>query len=167
MWAEAAAAERDGESIELPQEMWGVAETVQNQSLEEEPWVEVIADALGEFVGKIRATDIWKILDVDPKARTPGGDNRMGAAMRELGWERKQRRYGGDPEWSYIKGGSDRQIYATRDPETRRCWVYQANVSRDVSDPAAVTQRVHERPVTEEGLLLLYSTDEGAEVPQF
>ena len=24
--------------------------------------------------------------------------------MRELGWERSKRRFGGNPEWSYVKG---------------------------------------------------------------
>jgi hypothetical protein len=41
----------------------------------------------------------------------------MGAAMRELGWERKQRRYGHGPEWGYVKGRSEREIIAVREED--------------------------------------------------
>jgi predicted P-loop ATPase len=54
LWAEAAAAEAQGESIRLPKELWAVAEAVQGESLEEEPWVEVLDTALGQLEGKIR-----------------------------------------------------------------------------------------------------------------
>jgi predicted P-loop ATPase len=121
LWAEAVAAEKNGESIRLPPDLWTVAETVQDESLEEEPWVEVIAMALDDLDGKIRAADVWIILDVDAARRTPDADNRMGFAMRELGWTRKQRRYGGHPEWSYIKGAGEEQhvqITANRQTDT-------------------------------------------------
>ena len=115
LWAEAAEAEAQGESIRLPQELWAVAETVQNESLEEEPWVDVIKQALSVWEGKIRSADVWKILDIDPRLRTPESDNRMGRAMRELGWARKQRRYGHDPEWSYVKGTGEKPIAVSRE----------------------------------------------------
>jgi predicted P-loop ATPase len=124
LWAEAAA-ERAGESIRLPEDMWDIAETVQSESLEEEPWVEVIATALENLDGKIRAADIWLILDVAAAHRTPDADARMGAAMRELGWKRKQRRYGGSPEWSYIKGVDEEQIFISRNPETKQLSITQ------------------------------------------
>jgi len=117
LWAEAVAAEKTGESIRLVPNLWAVAETVQNESLEEEPWVEVLATALEGLQGKIRAGDVWLILDIDVARRTPDADNRMGSAMRELKWTRKQRRYDGEREWSYIKGPDEQQITASRDLE--------------------------------------------------
>jgi hypothetical protein len=117
LWAEAAIVEEAGESIRLPPELWAVAETVQNESLEEDPWVEVLNTALEDLDGKIRAGNVWVILDIDVARRTPDADNRMGTAMRELGWTRKQRRYGGEREWSYIKGEGEEQVFASRDLE--------------------------------------------------
>jgi hypothetical protein len=63
---------------------------VQTESLEEEPWAEVIETALEGLEGKIRAADVWLILDIDVARRTPDADCRMGYAMRELGWTRKR-----------------------------------------------------------------------------
>jgi predicted P-loop ATPase len=125
LWAEAVTAERTDESIRLPAAMWSIAETVQTESLEEEPWVESLSMALDGLEGKIRAASVWLILEVDIARRSSDADLRMGAAMRELGWERKQRRYGGDPEWSYIKGKTEAQITVTRDPETRMVKIRQ------------------------------------------
>ena len=115
LWAEAVVAEKTGESIRLPATLWAIAETVQSESLEEEPWSEVIATALEGLEGKIRAAAVWLILDIDIARRTSDADCRMGYAMRDLGWIRKQRRYGGEREWCYLKGRADMQIDASRD----------------------------------------------------
>ena len=115
LWAEAVVAEKTGESIKLPATLWAIAETVQSESLEEEPWSEVIATALEGLEGKIRAAAVWLILDIDIARRTSDADCRMGYAMRDLGWIRKQRRYGGEREWCYLKGRADMQIDASRD----------------------------------------------------
>jgi hypothetical protein len=117
LWAEAVAAESNGESIRLPPILWPVAQTVQTESLEEDPWADILSTALEELDGKIRAADVWIILDIDVARRTPDADGRMGYAMREIGWARKQRRYGGNPEWGYVKG-SGHQISASRDSYT-------------------------------------------------
>jgi hypothetical protein len=36
----------------------------------------------------------------------------MGAAMRELGWERTKRRFDGKVRWAYVKGDGRTTIYA-------------------------------------------------------
>lgn len=151
LWAEAAAAEAQDESIRLPEELWAIAEAVQGESLEEEPWVEVLDTALGGLEGKIRSADVWVILGIEPHMRTSEGDNRMGAAMRELGWERKQRRYGRDPEWGYVKGNGQEPIAATRDPVTKDVSVYQGQISRTIVN-GGVTETIHDGPITSKDL---------------
>jgi predicted P-loop ATPase len=125
LWTEAVAAEKTGESIRLPHDLWPVAETAQTESLEEEPWADVIATALEGLQGKIRAADVWIILDIDIARRTSDADCRMGFAMRDLGWTRTQRRYGGKPEGSYIKGHGIEQISASRDFQTGQLRIAQ------------------------------------------
>jgi hypothetical protein len=142
LWAEAAAAEAADESIRLGQELWSVAETVQSESLEVEPWTEALATALGDFEGKIRSTDIWSILDIEVKNRKSADDNRMGAAIRELGWERKQLRYGHGPEWGYVKGKSAAQVHVWRDRRTGTLFVYQGCVLRKILSGQAVKQEL-------------------------
>src|SRR5262249_41661499 len=85
-------------------------------ALEEEPWVEVIADVLGDMDGKIRSADVWTILGIDPSRRTSGDDTRMGRAMRELGRTRAQRRYGANPDWGYVQGDAGQRIFVYRGP---------------------------------------------------
>ena len=153
LWAEAAQAEAAGESIRLPKELWSVAETVQSESLEEEPWIEALAIALGNFEGKLRSADVWTILDVDPKNRKSVDDNRMGAAMRELSWERAKRRFGGDPEWSYAKGRSGEQVNVWRNRERRLLYVHQGCKFRRIVEGQA-EERELDRPVTLQDLEL-------------
>jgi hypothetical protein len=157
LWAEAAEAEAAGESIRLPRELWSVAEIAQTESLEEEPWTEALGIALGDFEGKIRAIDVWTILDIDPKHRKSIDANRMGTAIRDLGWERKQRRYdGGKPDWSYIKGPSEERVNVWRNREKRLLYVYQGNKLRRVVDGQVVPREL-DNPVTVRDLEL----DEG------
>jgi predicted P-loop ATPase len=127
LWAQAVAAEKTGESIRLAKNLWAIAESVQTESLEEEPWVEVLNTAFDDLEGKIRAANVWIILDIDVARRDPDADNRMGHAMRELGWARKQRRYGDNPEWSYIKGNGEEQIFTSRDLESGMLRISQGN----------------------------------------
>ena len=81
--------------------------------------------ALDGLEGKIRALEVWLILGIDVAQRNNVEDRRMGHAMRELGWERKQRRYGGNPEWSYIKGEGEERINVERDLATKDVLIIQ------------------------------------------
>jgi predicted P-loop ATPase len=77
LWAEAAAAQAAGESIRLPRELWAAAEAVQAESLIEDPWVETIRNALGDWRGKIRGSDIWNILGIEAGRRRQTDNERM------------------------------------------------------------------------------------------
>lgn len=104
LWAEAAAREELGESIRLPAPLWPDAATEQEARRIEDPIVAALEAALGNATGRIRASDIWRLLDV-PMAQRPSMATPVGRAMQELGWERRKSRFGGqNPEWAYERG---------------------------------------------------------------
>ena len=104
IWAEAAAREELGESIRLPASLWADAAHEQEARRLEDPIVAALEAALGNARGRIRASDIWNLLDV-PMAQRPAMSKSVGNAMQELGWQRHKSRFGGKhPEWVYERG---------------------------------------------------------------
>jgi hypothetical protein len=66
--------------------------------------------------------DVWLILGNDAGRRTQRDNERMGKAMKRLGWEAKQRRFDGEKASVYVKGTDEERnklIYVYRDPDTR------------------------------------------------
>jgi Virulence-associated protein E len=108
LWAEAATREAKGESIRLDQSLWPVAEREQRLRLTNDPYYDVLHDALTGLDGKISSEDIWRLLDVKPGHRTQEANARMGAAMRALGWQRPNTagtiKIGGKMVMGYVKG---------------------------------------------------------------
>lgn len=104
LWAEAATAEAAGELIRLDPRHWAAAGVEQERRRIEDPYVEELARALDGKTGKILASDIWCILDLPAGRRMQVDNERMGEAMRSLGWVRTKRRFGGEPQWCYVKG---------------------------------------------------------------
>jgi len=90
LWAEAAVLEATGMSIQLPQQLWPVAAEIQRAHRAEEPWAAKIESALQDVEGRISSTELWKIIDKPIYQRTQTDSNRLGTAMRELGWGYKQ-----------------------------------------------------------------------------
>ena len=107
LWAEAAAREAAGASIRLDKDLWAAAEAEQDARRVEDPYFETLHSALGEELeGKLRGEDAWRIVGKPRGMRTQDDNDRLGDAMRRLGFERKQRRFGGpSPEWCYVRGG--------------------------------------------------------------
>lgn len=133
LWAEAAAREAKSESIRLDPQLYDAAREEQEAKRVEDPFVHILQIELGDKVGKIRAADVWEILNINPAQRTQDHNDRLGAAMRELGWDRVKLRFGGKtPEWGYARGTKEEreqqlsyvrdggQLYAGRDAEVRR-----------------------------------------------
>jgi hypothetical protein len=104
IWGEAAALEAAGESIRLPQELWLAAAQEQEQRLVEEPFVETLRDVLGDVKGKIRSSDLARILRIPAAGRTQVLNERLGAAARSLGFTRKKVT---SREWGYVRGPAD------------------------------------------------------------
>ena len=117
LWAEAAHYEAASENIRLDMTLWKVAGAVQAAYLTEEPWTEVIGEALGDMIGKVRSGDIWKILRIESGRQSQRDNERIGSAMKELGWEGKRLRFLGELKYCYVKGPEEqRVIYVRRDP---------------------------------------------------
>ncbi len=118
LWAEAAAAEAAGESIRLAQELWAAAEAVQLESQVEDPWVELLRTAFGDWQGRIRADSVWLLLGVEPGRRSQYDNERMGAAMRQLGWKRTESpiRFQGGTARGYTRGDGVEEITVDCDP---------------------------------------------------
>lgn len=106
LWAEAAAREAEGVSIRLDTDLWADAEAEQDARRVEEPFYETLHSALGEeMAGKLRAVDAWRIVGRLAGQRTQDDNERLGDAVRRLGFERRQRRFGlPHPEWCYVRG---------------------------------------------------------------
>lgn len=109
LWAEAAQREGEGESIRLARGLWPAAAKEQRQRLADDPFCAVLAQHLGNKEGKIRATDVWTLLDLRGAQLTQDVYMRAAEAMKRLGWERPNKagtlRFdGGAPEVAYVRG---------------------------------------------------------------
>ncbi len=106
LWAEAATREAEGAPIRLDPALWGDAAEEQNARRVEDPFFESLHAVLGEEMqGKLRAKDAWRIVGKPQGMRTQDDNERLGDAMRRLGFSAKQRRFGGpSPEAAYVRG---------------------------------------------------------------
>jgi hypothetical protein len=105
LWAEAATREAQGESIRLPEDLWETARVEQGERTADEPWVAAIAGALEDMEGKIKASDLWAVLGVRAGHQNQAHNERLGTAMKELGWARERRRSGGGTRsYHYVRG---------------------------------------------------------------
>ena len=130
LWAEAAAREASGASIRLPEELWAAAAAEQQERVVENPFVSVLDRALREvetlepevrddkgktlkpakhapgqlMSGKIAAEDVWTLLGIRPGQRHQDHNEKLGAAMAELGWKRTRLRIEGELSYSYVRG---------------------------------------------------------------
>jgi hypothetical protein len=119
LWAEATQAERNNESIRLDPALWGEAADAQWLHRQEEPWATAIHAVLQDMEGKIASHDIWTIVGKPLGQRLQHDNQRLGEAMRELGWRRKHTTAYGRVQWTYVKPtakGQEPQIYILHDP---------------------------------------------------
>jgi len=115
LWAEAAQREAQGESIRLPEGLWKDAHAAQEARRSEDPIFEVLEAALGRSEsGKIRAADVWRILEKRHGCATQADNVRVGDAMKRLGFERKKARFGAQPEYGYFRGDGPCPRYKLR-----------------------------------------------------
>jgi predicted P-loop ATPase len=108
LWAEAVVRERAGESIELPVSLWRVAEMEQQGRTEVDPWVEELrvhfADMEGENL-KILIPDARQMITRNLQSWRAYDDDRLGRAMRELGFDRRHLRLKGEGRfYHYVRG---------------------------------------------------------------
>lgn len=106
LWAEAALREANGESIRLNPKLYPLATAAQQMRQAEDPWLHRLEDVLGDIEGKLLAEDAWRIVGKPPGQRTQEDNERFGAALKELGFVRVKRRFGGPPQNAYVRGAS-------------------------------------------------------------
>ena len=107
IWAEAAAREAAGASIRLDPELYAYAAAEQEEVTVSDPWTSDIEIALRKYKGgRILPSDIWTILNIHSNQRNQINNQRMGDAIRSLGWERVKARVEefDIPKWCYVKG---------------------------------------------------------------
>ena len=104
LWAEAAAREAADANIRLDPSLWPAAEIEQTARTVSDPWYEMIAEACGDVTGKVLCEDVWKIVGVDATHRTQDQNDRIGSAMRSIGFERKRLSVEGKKRWCYARG---------------------------------------------------------------
>lgn len=109
LWAEAAVREASGESIRLDKGLWQAAALEQDERRTLDPFVAPLADLFHNLQGKVRSSDVWNFIGTPIGMRTPEQERRLGVAMRDLGFERVQLRFGGDPEWCYRRGDDEQR----------------------------------------------------------
>ena len=133
LWAEAAAREAEGAPIRLDPALWGDAAAEQDARRVEDPFYESLHAALGEeMAGKLRAVDAWRIVGRVAGMRTQDDMERLGDAMRRLGFDRKQRRFGGNPEHCYVRGDGVARIVPEFGPDGCHVGTHlEGDVSRD------------------------------------
>jgi predicted P-loop ATPase len=124
LWAEAAVREAKGESIRLAKELWLEAAKEQRQRLADDPFVEVLANHLGHREGKIKATDVWEILNLHGAQLTQDVFQRAAEAMKRIGWERPNKagtaRFDGLLLQAYVRGDRGKTIIVKRDKDGLR-----------------------------------------------
>lgn len=104
LWAEAAYWEAQGESIRLDPELYDAARAEQESRRVVDPWRDTLHAVLAEIDGKIACDDAWRIVDKPRGQRTQHDNNRLGAAMRDLGWARREIKIDGRKCWGYVRG---------------------------------------------------------------
>lgn len=125
LWAEAAHLEAQGVTIRLDPSLWDAAAAEQDARRVEDPFYETLLDALGEVEeingtvvgeGKVRGEHVWEILKRPAGQRSQLDNERMGDAMRRLGFERKKMRFGDKVVWGYQRGDGTADLWVPPDP---------------------------------------------------
>lgn len=115
LWGEAAFRESVGDATRLDPSLYAAATEAQAKRTDSksDPFTDTLASVLGDSVGKIACEDVWQILGLTvPGHRTQAHNERMGAAMRYLGWTRKKIRTNGGLVNGYLRGGQPlRRLY--------------------------------------------------------
>lgn len=111
LWAEAAAREAKGESIRLAPELWPQAAVEQKERHADDPFVAMLDKYLGNVEGKIRAADVWTILNLSGGQLTQDVFIRSSEAMKQIGWVRPNkagiaRFNGSNPQAAFVRGGN-------------------------------------------------------------
>lgn len=130
LWAEAAKAEAAGESIQLPERLWGQAAAEQDKRLEHDPWDDILEDVRGEvhrefdgYEERVSSkTLIANYLKIAPERQTKEVEKKLAQCMRRLGWSgpRKMRIADSSNERPVPQRGYFRAVQSGADDDEQR-----------------------------------------------
>lgn len=89
IWGEAAAMEAAGVSTTLDSSLWDVAAKIQDERRVENPYFDVLQPYFGEKEGRIRSTDVYKLLRIPVERQHQGVTDLVNDAMARLRWAKK------------------------------------------------------------------------------
>jgi predicted P-loop ATPase len=104
LWAEAAQRESTEQSIRLDRSLWDAAAEEQTARRVADPFVDLLEEALGEFEGRIRTMDVWRLLGYVDRPASNFDGQRLADAMTELGWTRKKAKFAGASLQAFVRG---------------------------------------------------------------
>jgi hypothetical protein len=96
LWAEAAAAEAQGEPLTIPEHLYAAAAEQQEQRMMKDPWDEILASVAGQVVlvdgvnseERISSEELMtKCLGLSADKQTDGAAKRLANSMHRLGWQ--------------------------------------------------------------------------------
>jgi predicted P-loop ATPase len=132
LWAEAAVAEAEGESIELPKKLWLVAEKEQEERLATDPWTDFLRDYVDGYktyydrngtmhhysrLDRVHTSDLISIgLGIEPSRQSQQLGKRVKDVMTSLGWHYKRgMRIEGRSGAGYYRDGAPAEVPGTFD----------------------------------------------------
>jgi predicted P-loop ATPase len=124
LWAEAAHRQAAGESIRMDPKFYEQAAEAQQERQVVDPWADVLGEALEGLDGRLATSDAWRIVGVPEQHRTQAQNERMGEAMRVLGFVRRKARMEGRLVWAYCRGAAERWLVVTGDAALRNIEVH-------------------------------------------
>jgi hypothetical protein len=110
LWAEAAVREAAGESIVLPESLWGVAREIQESRRVIDPLEERIVESLQDLEGIVTVDDLYAAIGLgqeDVSKRTARHGGLIKRTVERLGWTAGRKRIGGKKTSYYFKGNED------------------------------------------------------------
>jgi predicted P-loop ATPase len=117
LFAEAAHAEEQDESLGLPPELYGTAAVEQEARTVSDPWKDALAEVNGEVVGgmaQVSSQRLLQVLGIQMGNATNQTYRRLAASMKKLGWQREKLWF---PASSTASGSAAQ-------PATVRSWGY-------------------------------------------
>lgn len=106
LWGEAASREaKYGASIRLDKKYWSDAAKAQEARQEANPYLDILAEQLGERDGKISKADVYQLLDLKPAQLHQTTQELITAAMKAHGWQPGKARFNGTTLNAFVKGG--------------------------------------------------------------
>lgn len=104
LWAEAAIRERKGGPTRLHSEHWAEAGEEQDKRVKVDAFIEELMPVLGHYEhGRISTSEVWAIVGVPLDRRNAQGQ-RLGNAMKSMGWARRRVKIKGKNSYAYFKG---------------------------------------------------------------